>query len=150
MRSLPRTRAECAAGPRPCPYLRCRYHLAELAPASSETCALDVAERGDHGVEELARVLRVSVDTLVALETKARGKLGPYAEKWGLTPSPVRPAQERLRETLRRHGPLGRAALAEILGESNDNVTKLLTTLKQGGVVEQPSFNVWQLAGGSR
>jgi hypothetical protein len=58
----PRTRGECAAGPRPCPWVSCRHHLyADVRPNGSlklnrpdvaadelerlpATCALDVAD----------------------------------------------------------------------------------------------------------
>lgn len=55
----PRTRGECADGPRPCPWAGCRHHLIlDINPrtgfiklnfssieAMEETCSLDVAER---------------------------------------------------------------------------------------------------------
>lgn len=61
-RQLPATRAECADAPRPCPFVTCRHHLyLEINPSGSvtlnfpgyevweipESCALDIAERGD-------------------------------------------------------------------------------------------------------
>ena len=58
----PRTRAECAEGPRPCPYVSCKHHLYIDVSARTgaiklnfpdlevwdlgESCALDVADRG--------------------------------------------------------------------------------------------------------
>lgn len=59
--SRPRTRGDCADGPRPCPWVGCRHHLAiEVGAGGSlklnfpdlevhemgETCSLDVADRG--------------------------------------------------------------------------------------------------------
>lgn len=62
---VPRTRADCANVPRPCPYIACRHHLwlrlqqeqpgnpqagkqglTTFRPATMQSCALDVAERG--------------------------------------------------------------------------------------------------------
>lgn len=73
----PTKRSECRNAIRPCPWISCRMHLAnddndegaprvdvemvraiELAlecdePVPFDTCALDVAERGDHTMEEV-------------------------------------------------------------------------------------------------
>lgn len=64
----PRTRGDCAEGPRPCPWVSCKFHLlwdrasreerqdderllATLATIP-ETCALDVADRGGLSMDE--------------------------------------------------------------------------------------------------
>lgn len=65
----PRTRGECADGPRPCPWVSCKYHLAlDVTPAGAvkidtrpleempETCALDVADRGSHTLEQIGEI----------------------------------------------------------------------------------------------
>jgi hypothetical protein len=63
----PRTRAECANVPRPCPYASCKYHLAvDVAPNGQLTqhknpedmpanmsCALDATEEGGLTGEEI-------------------------------------------------------------------------------------------------
>ena len=63
-------------GPRPCPHVGCRYHLAELwgpeTPENAPTCALDVAEDGEHSVEDLASLLGVSPSTLYDIEAVAK------------------------------------------------------------------------------
>jgi len=67
----PRTRADCIDGPRPCPWVGCRYHLyLSVSPETGavnlthpncepweleETCALDIADRGGTTLEEIAR-----------------------------------------------------------------------------------------------
>jgi len=77
LRVLPASRSECRRGPRPCPYVSCRYHLllnvasdgrlwsqvafdeadaesiAVAVEALGETCALDVADDGEHTFEEV-------------------------------------------------------------------------------------------------
>lgn len=73
----PVRRGDCVDGPRPCPWVSCRHHLAiDVQSASSltlyvptdeegnadldvlpETCSLDVADRGEHTLEELGEVL---------------------------------------------------------------------------------------------
>lgn len=65
----PKTRGDCAGGPRPCPWASCRYSLlldvteggtikvnGELEEMR-ETCALDVADRGGITVEEAGELL---------------------------------------------------------------------------------------------
>lgn len=68
----PRTRGECVGGPRPCPWVSCRHHLALEITADGvrlmlpedpddwhglETCSLDVADRGGFGQTDLAALL---------------------------------------------------------------------------------------------
>ena len=80
--TLPQTRAECEAGPRPCPHWKCRHHLLldtaidgpggghrtigdaikagtapDILPALKETCSLDIAARGAHTLVEVADYL---------------------------------------------------------------------------------------------
>jgi hypothetical protein len=75
----PTRRSDCADGPRPCPWVSCRYHLyldvnertgrivckwPYITPTQldrlPETCALDVAERGGLGHREVGEVLNMS------------------------------------------------------------------------------------------
>lgn len=75
----PLARAECLPGgrnaARPCPYVSCRYHLlldvrrtgsiklnfrTSDVTRLSETCALDVAERGAHSLDQLGRLMGVT------------------------------------------------------------------------------------------
>lgn len=72
----PMTRSECVDGPRPCPWLRCRHHLAieidslngtikfaypEAAEgdfeARTQSCSLDVANQGEHTLEEVGALI---------------------------------------------------------------------------------------------
>lgn len=71
----PRTRGECATGPRPCPWVSCKHHLLlDVNPRTGhikynfdpgaleelgETCSLDVAERGEHTEEEVGALLGI-------------------------------------------------------------------------------------------
>lgn len=76
---MPRTRGECEAGPRPCPWTECRYHLGPpnglvesgywsatgyrrlyAQRRSAETCSLDLADRGGMAPAEIADELGVS------------------------------------------------------------------------------------------
>lgn len=87
----PKTRADCVDGPRPCPWVSCKHHLAldindetgsikltrpdlevwEMA----ETCALDVADRGDHTLEQVGAVMNVTRERLRQLEMQGLQKL---------------------------------------------------------------------------
>lgn len=69
----PHTRAECLRGPRPCPWVGCRYHLyldvnprigslrlqfPDLEPDEiPASCALDIADRGPIGEDQIAPLL---------------------------------------------------------------------------------------------
>lgn len=88
----PRTRADCCNGPRPCPFVTCRYNLfLDVTPAGSvqlnhpgkeleelsETCALDVADRGGITLEQTGQFLNVTRERVRQLEAQAMAKLNP-------------------------------------------------------------------------
>jgi len=80
----PRYRAECVDGPRPCPWVGCRYHLyldveidddghpriVRNQPGhplpTDPSCALDVAEAGAHEAEDIAAILGTSPEEIDA------------------------------------------------------------------------------------
>lgn len=90
----PKTRADCIDGPRPCPWVGCRYHLAldvttngsiklnfpnlEIAELP-ETCALDVAELKGQSIAQVAREMGLSDDRTFHLIDEAKRKLGEAA-----------------------------------------------------------------------
>jgi hypothetical protein len=90
LRVLPETRGECRGDMRPCPFVSCRHHLLlhvtsrgrlyaqgreyaqemsesdvtgllEALDAMPETCALDVADKGEHTFEQVAAVMGIDV-----------------------------------------------------------------------------------------
>jgi hypothetical protein len=78
----PRNRGECLDGPRPCPWVRCRWHLlfdtkgsreltddelAERLVGMPETCALDVADRGPAEGVDIAAMLGLSRQVVTLL-----------------------------------------------------------------------------------
>jgi hypothetical protein len=87
----PRTRAECAEGPRPCPFVSCKYHL--FIDVSSKTgaiklnfpdlevwelnesCALDVADRGGTTLEDVGAIMNLTRERIRQVEVKALAKL---------------------------------------------------------------------------
>lgn len=90
---VPRTRAECADGERPCRYVSCRQHLwlvlqqdrpgnpstgsqgeTTLRPIG-DSCALDVADRGAHTIDEVGEILGVTGTRANQIELSALRKL---------------------------------------------------------------------------
>lgn len=81
----PRTRGECVDGPRPCQWETCRYHLAGTGRHrvnttgtpldSSDSCALDVSDRGEHTLPEVAVKLEVNNRRVQQIEAGALHKL---------------------------------------------------------------------------
>src|SRR4029077_16373691 len=87
----PRTRAECAEGARPCPYVSCKHHLFLDVSARTgaiklnfpdlevwdmnETCALDVADRGGTTLEDVGAIMNLTRERIRQVEVKALAKL---------------------------------------------------------------------------
>jgi len=87
----PRTRAECADGPRPCPFVSCKYHLyIDVSPRTGaiklnfpdlevwelgESCALDVADRGGTTLEDVGAIMNLTRERIRQVEVKALAKL---------------------------------------------------------------------------
>lgn len=83
----PRTRGECVNGDRPCPWISCRHHLLlDVSPdtgtiklnfvldaleSMTDTCCLDVADRGGHSLEEAGNLLNVTRERARQIETRA-------------------------------------------------------------------------------
>jgi hypothetical protein len=80
----PRIRQECQQLPRPCPFVSCRHHLyLDVSPRTgsikinfpdlevdelSQSCALDVAEGGPLGAEELGEVMNLTRERVRQIE----------------------------------------------------------------------------------
>ena len=92
----PKVRADCLAGgvneARPCPWVSCRHHLAidlQKGPRSSgvsliehgdpaemaETCALDVADQGEHHLVDIGRMIGVSRERVRQIEEDAKSSM---------------------------------------------------------------------------
>jgi hypothetical protein len=92
----PRSRAECANGPRPCPFISCKHHLyLDVNPSTGsiklnfpdkelwqldETCALDVADRGGITLEEVGSIMNLTRERIRQVETRGLLKLRAIAE----------------------------------------------------------------------
>ncbi len=87
----PKSRAECIDGPRPCPFVSCKYHLYLDVKTDTnsiklnfphlevwemeQTCSLDVAERGGMTLEEVGQVLNLTRERVRQVEVAGLEKL---------------------------------------------------------------------------
>jgi hypothetical protein len=92
----PRSRADCANGPRPCMFISCKHHLyLDVNPATgsiklnfpdkevwemNDTCALDVADRGGITLEEVGSIMNLTRERIRQVETRGLLKLRAIAE----------------------------------------------------------------------
>lgn len=101
LRERPRTRGECADGPRPCPWVGCRHHLymdvsevtgsitvnrpgVELEDLA-ETCSLDVADRTELKLAEVGVLMDVTRERVRQIEARALVKLQARLKRRGVT-----------------------------------------------------------------
>jgi len=67
------TRAECPTV-RPCPRITCKWHLA-IDGSLTESCAIDVADRGPHLLREIGEILGITRERVRQIESNAIAKL---------------------------------------------------------------------------
>jgi Sigma-70, region 4 len=93
----PRSRADCAQGPRPCMFIACKHHLyLDVNPSTGsiklnfpdkeiweleETCALDVADRGGITLEEVGAIMNLTRERIRQVETRGLARLREIAEE---------------------------------------------------------------------
>ncbi len=96
----PRTRADCADIPRPCPYVSCKYHLFLDVQAKTgaiklnfpdlevedmkESCSLDIADRGYTTLEDVGAFTNLTRERIRQLEVRAMAKVKAGAEMYAL------------------------------------------------------------------
>ena len=96
----PCTREACKSGPRPCPYVSCKYHLyLDVNPETgsiklnfphldvwemNDTCALDVAERGGITLEEVGEIMNLTRERIRQVEVRGLMKLKLAAAAGGI------------------------------------------------------------------
>lgn len=114
----PRTRGDCAGGQRPCPWVACKHHLyLDVSPDTgsiqivhplrepgdlADTCALDVADRGDHTLDEVGQILNVTRERVRQIEVRALLKLkmaSPSPDEIGADAGAFTTAGRRRRRT---------------------------------------------------
>lgn len=95
----PKMRSECADMERPCPFVACKYHLyLDVHPVRgsikvnftdvevwemTETCALDIADRGGITLEEVGEIMNLTRERVRQVETAGLARLqgGPDLDK---------------------------------------------------------------------
>jgi hypothetical protein len=96
----PSTRADCVNGIRPCPFVSCKHHLYLDVSARtgaiklnfpdlevwemSETCALDVADRGGTTLEEVGAIMNLTRERIRQVEVKGLAKLAALRDMHAL------------------------------------------------------------------
>ncbi len=92
----PQNRNECVSMDRPCPFISCKYHLyVDVHPVRgsikmnfpdlevwemTETCALDIADRGGITLEEVGEIMNLTRERVRQVETQGLGKLEEAGE----------------------------------------------------------------------
>jgi hypothetical protein len=101
LNARPHVRAECREGPRPCPWVGCRYHLyldtyttgdpenptpgliihrPDVDPLDlPETCLLDLADRGPYTLAQIGEIFDLSRERIRQIEANALRKLARHA-----------------------------------------------------------------------
>jgi hypothetical protein len=103
----PKLRADCAEGPRPCPYVSCKFNLyVDVNPRTGsvkmnfpdkelweigDTCALDVADRGGITLEEVGAIMNLTRERVRQLETRGLISLRVIADDEPRNPPPPAP-----------------------------------------------------------
>jgi hypothetical protein len=116
----PRTRSECLEGLRPCPFVSCKHHLFIDVSARtgaiklnfpdleawemSESCALDVADRGGTTLEDVGAIMNLTRERIRQVEVKALAKLETLSD------------MSALRDYV-DEGPVGRRRLPKLVTE---------------------------------
>lgn len=86
----PKVRADCVDGFRPCPWVSCRYNLylevnsigrirvtfpRKEIDEIPETCALDVAEKGEKTLDEVGAILNLTHERIRQVEVRGLSKI---------------------------------------------------------------------------
>lgn len=96
----PKNRAECAEGPRPCPFVSCKHHLfIDVSPRTGaiklnfpdlevwdlgESCALDVADKHGTTLEDVGAIMNLTRERIRQVEVKALAKLEALNDMYAL------------------------------------------------------------------
>jgi hypothetical protein len=92
----PKSRSECKDMERPCPFVSCKYHLyIDVHPVRgsiklnfpdieiwemTDTCALDVADRGGITLEEVGEIMNLTRERVRQVETAGLARLQEYRD----------------------------------------------------------------------
>jgi hypothetical protein len=132
----PATRGDCSAIARPCPRYLCRHNLSvederagrphhgvsppPVIVVKSESCALDVAERGGLSYRALGAVLAITRQRAEQVAARAARKLQAHAALSAAVEALELPRGCRARATAIRGGGTGRALARVVLSFASD------------------------------
>lgn len=166
----PRTRGECVDGPRPCGYVSCRHHLyLDVDPHSgsikrnfpdievedmTESCSLDVADRGALTLEGVAPLLNLTRERIRQLEVNALKRFARAADRAGIEMADLLDLQGKSTRAsggydgcdegceggilaLLQNGERDLSDLARRLDYPRGTVTNQLTALIRAGLIER-------------
>jgi len=118
----PRSRADCAEGARPCMFVSCKHHLyLDVNPETgsvklnfpdkeiwelSETCALDVADKGGITLEEVGTIMNLTRERIRQVETRGLLKLRAATEGKTVEELEAEEARTAARLAATRPGPV--------------------------------------------
>jgi hypothetical protein len=121
----PKTRAECAEGMRPCPFVSCKYHLFLDVQTKTgaiklnfpdlevedmnESCSLDIADRGGTTLEEVGAIMNLTRERIRQLEVRAMAKVKALSE------------MEALRDFV-DEGPVGKRRLPVLAATDDEDI----------------------------
>src|SRR5580700_5943165 len=141
----PETRADCQGGARPCPFVSCKHHLYLDVSARTgaiklnfpdlevwemtETCALDVADRGGTTLEEVGAIMNLTRERIRQVEVKGLAKLAALRD------------MEALRDYV-DEGPTGRRRLPVLVAESDEDEAEEDEESEETAVAADEDFNV--------
>jgi hypothetical protein len=120
----PVVRADCVGGERPCPFVSCQHHLYLDVSARTgaiklnfpdldvwemtETCALDVADRGGTTLEEVGAIMNLTRERIRQVEVKGLARLAALRD------------MESLRDYV-DEGPVGKRRLPVVVAEPDED-----------------------------
>ena len=132
----PRERADCVEGARPCPFVSCKHHLYLDVSARtgaikvnfpdldvwemSETCALDVADRGGTTLEEVGAIMNLTRERIRQVEVKGLAKLAALRDMMAL--------RDYVDE-----GPMGKRRLPVLDGQQSEEPEEEAEVDEEGG-----------------
>lgn len=146
----PVVRGDCEQVQRPCPYVSCRYNLfLDVAATGSikfnhgqnpealldlpASCALDVAARGPHSLDEIGVMLNVTRERVRQVEESAIARLQEV-----LPPEAMHPGAYSMPREDYVAAPLDEAADDLNLGEDASWLTKIFNAWEAHGGPEKP------------
>jgi hypothetical protein len=153
----PKARGDCEGGARPCPFVSCKHHLYLDVSARTgaiklnfpdlevwemtETCALDVADRGGTTLEEVGAIMNLTRERIRQVEVKALAKLDALRDMMALRDYVDEgPVGRRRLPTLTKKDLIDDEDTETVLPDDDDDEDELAASSTL--VVEPPDFDM--------